>query len=64
MDFALLFKAIGLVFILEGALYFLFAERMHSMLQTLLEWPPASLRKLGFIALLCGLLIIYATRWI
>ncbi len=62
MDFSLFIKALGLAFILEGIPYFLFAERMPSVLEKLLEQPTASLRKIGLSALLIGLLLVYLSQ--
>lgn len=64
MNFPLFIKALGLAFILEGIPYFLFAERMPSVLEKLLEKPTASLRKLGLSALLFGLVLIYLSQGI
>ncbi|MFW5997450.1 MAG: DUF2065 domain-containing protein, partial [Desulfovermiculus sp.] len=55
IDVPFLLIALGLAFILEGLPYFLFAERMPSVLQALLEQPPAVLRVMGVVAILAGL---------
>ncbi len=62
MDFSLLFCVLGLAFILEGLPYFLFAEKMPSVLKMLMEQPPSSLRKIGVGAILIGLLLVYFGR--
>ncbi len=64
MDLSLFLKALGLAFILEGIPYFLFAERMHSVLERLLSQPVSSLRKIGLSALLAGLLLLYLSQGI
>ncbi|MCF8039148.1 MAG: DUF2065 domain-containing protein [Desulfohalobiaceae bacterium] len=61
-DFSLLIIALGLALILEGLPYFLFAERMPRILRILLEQPPAALRKIGVVALLLGLGLVYLGR--
>lgn len=61
-DIPFFLTALGLAFVLEGLPYFLFAERMPSMLQTLLKQPPSVLRLLGMTALLAGLGLVYLGR--
>ena len=61
-DFSLLIIALGLALILEGLPYFLFAERMPRILRILLEQPPAALRKIGVVALVLGLGLVYLGR--
>ena len=62
IDWSLLFTALGLAFILEGASYFLFAERMKPMLKMLSEQPAGMLRTLGFLALAAGLALVLVFR--
>jgi len=64
IDFPFLLTALGLAFILEGLPYFLFAERMPSVLRSLLEQPPYALRLMGIIALLAGLALVYLGRYL
>ena len=63
-DVPFLLTALGLAFILEGLPYFLFAERMPSVLQTLLQQPPSVLRVMGVSALLAGLGLVYLGRYL
>lgn len=58
-DFPFFLTALGLAFILEGLPYFLFAERMPSVLHALLHQPPSVLRFMGVVALLLGLGLVY-----
>jgi uncharacterized protein YjeT (DUF2065 family) len=58
-DWKLFLAALGLAFILEGLPYFLFAEKMPSMLRMLSERPPGALRFLGFSAILAGLTLLF-----
>ena len=62
-DVPFLLTALGLAFIIEGLPYFLFAERMPSVLQSLIEQPPAVLRTMGVAALLAGLGFVYLGRY-
>mgnify|MGYP000276433861 CR=1 FL=1 len=63
LDVSFLLMALGLAFIIEGLPYFLFAERMPSVLQSLIEQPPAVLRTMGVAALLAGLGFVYLGRY-
>ncbi len=54
--------ALGLALILEGLPYFLFAERMPSVLRLLAEREPASLRRMGALVILLGLVLVYIGR--
>ncbi len=58
-DLTLFLSALGLAFILESIPYFLFAERMPSILNTLAQQSPSNLRRMGFTGLLLGVLVIY-----
>mgnify|MGYP001546034212 CR=1 FL=1 len=62
INWSLLFTALGLAFVLEGASYFLFAERMEPMLKMLSEQPASTLRTLGFLALAAGLALVLIFR--
>jgi uncharacterized protein YjeT (DUF2065 family) len=61
-DWRFLITAIGLAFIIEGAPYFLFAERMPSVLKKLSEQPFSSLRILGLFSMCAGLGFIFLGR--
>lgn len=54
--------ALGLAFIIEGVPYFLFAERMRTMLISLAESPPLVLRLMGLFGMGLGLLVIWLSR--
>lgn len=62
IDWTLFVTALGLAFVLEGAMYFLFAERMPRILALLAERKPGSIRLMGLTAIMLGLLVIYLTR--
>ncbi len=53
---------LGMVMILEGLPYFAFPEKMKNWIQKVLEMPESALRKLGFILMAIGLLLIYWGR--
>lgn len=53
---------IGMVMIVEGLPYFASPERMKAMVAKLLEKPERSLRQLGLVLMLAGLLLIYLGR--
>lgn len=59
INWDLFFSALGLALVLEGIPYFLWAERMPSVLRLLASKSPASLRKMGLTSILFGLLLIY-----
>jgi hypothetical protein len=63
-DVHFLLTALGLALILEGLPYFLFAERMPSVLHSLLNQPPTVLRLMGVAALLAGLVLVYLGRFL
>ncbi|MFW5734812.1 MAG: DUF2065 domain-containing protein [Oceanidesulfovibrio sp.] len=54
--------ALGLAFIIEGLPYFLFAERMPTVLQMLAQRPPSFLRGLGLMAMVIGLAVLLVVR--
>ena len=57
-----LWAAIGLVFVLEGALYALFPQAMVEMLRKLPQIPISSLRFMGFFCIALGWLIVWFVR--
>lgn len=61
-DLAFFLQVLGLAMILEGLPYFIWAERMPSILQTLSQQKPSTLRILGIVILLCGLLLVFLGR--
>ncbi len=56
-----LLAALGLVLVIEGALYALFPQVMINTMRRLPEIPPASLRMTGLAAVALGWLLI---KWI
>ena len=56
-----LLAALGLVLVLEGALYALFPQSMINMMRKLPEVPPATLRLMGLIAVALGWLLV---KWV
>jgi hypothetical protein len=62
LDFSLLVTAVGLAFVFEGLPYFLFAEKMPTVLRMLLEQPASSLRRMGMLAIVAGLVLVYIGR--
>ena len=53
---------LGMVFIIEGLPYFAFPERIKAYLTKLLNLPDSTLRLLGLLAMLSGLLLVYLGR--
>ncbi|MBF0281781.1 MAG: DUF2065 domain-containing protein [Zetaproteobacteria bacterium] len=57
-----LWVALGLVLVLEGALYALFPQRMVDMMKQLPEIPVPMLRAMGFFAVALGWLVVWLIR--
>jgi len=57
-----LWSAIGLVLVLEGALYALFPVQMIDMLRRLPALPPTALRLFGLTAVGVGWLVVWLVR--
>jgi len=57
-----LWVAIGLVLVLEGAMYALFPTAMIDMLRKIPDMPIPSLRAMGLICLAIGWLIVWLVR--
>jgi len=57
-----LWAALGLVLVIEGALYALFPEKMLGMLEQLRSVPPAVLRATGIAGVGLGWLIVWLVR--
>ncbi len=64
LDGKLLAMVLGLVLIVEGLPYFLFPERITSVLRQLEELGPGRLRSLGLAALLAGVALLVIGRWV
>lgn len=57
-----LLAAIGLVLVIEGALYALFPLGMIEMIKKLPSFPVSSIRGMGFISLALGWLVVWLAR--
>lgn len=57
-----LFIAIGLVLVIEGALYALFPAAMKRMALSIERIPPSSLRSAGLLAATAGVGIVWLVR--
>ena len=57
-----LWAALGLVLVLEGALYALMPERMQAMMASMQQMPPIALRLAGITAVAIGWLVVYWVR--
>jgi uncharacterized protein YjeT (DUF2065 family) len=55
-------SALGLVLILEGIPYFISPLRMKEFMRQIQEIDDGTLRKIGLLAMIIGLLIIYLVR--
>jgi len=53
------FCVIGMVMIVEGLPYFAFPGKMKEMVQMMIGFEDAKLKKFGFVLMLAGLGIIY-----
>lgn len=61
-DLSFFLCALGLAFVLEGLPYFLWAEKMPSILAVLSRQSPSGLRRMGSLALLAGLVLVFLGR--
>ncbi len=52
----------GMVFIIEGLPYFAFPERIKAYLMKLMEVPDTTLRIMGFLSIVAGLIMVYIGR--
>lgn len=57
-----LFTALGLVLVIEGALYALFPEGMQRMMAQTLKMPPGVLRGSGLAAAVLGFVVVWLIR--
>jgi len=53
---------IGMVLIIEGLPYFAFPEKIKSYLMKVYETPEGTLRVMGLVAVIVGLLLVYLGR--
>ncbi len=57
-----LWAALGLVLVLEGALYALFPEGMRRMMATVLAMPQSTLRTAGLVSAFIGFIVVWLVR--
>jgi len=57
-----LWVALGLVLVIEGALYALFPEKMLKALDQIREVPPPVLRVTGVVAVAIGWLVVWLVK--
>jgi uncharacterized protein YjeT (DUF2065 family) len=50
---------LGMVFVVEGLPYFTFPGRIKSVLEKVRQTPDSSLRVLGLILIIAGLVLVY-----
>ncbi len=53
---------IGMVMIVEGLPYFAFPEKMRVWLLKILETPDHTLRRVGMVMMVAGLVLVYLGR--
>ena len=53
---------LGMVFIIEGLLYFIFPERLKIYLLKMTTMPDSTLRFLGISVIIIGLFLLYLGR--
>ena len=58
----LFFTALGLMMILEGIPFFCFPDKIKQFAKSLPEIPDGTLRSLGFIMMVVGLIVVYFGR--
>ena len=54
--------ALGLVLMIEGALYALFPDAMKRFVRMALKMPPATMRGAGLFSTILGLVVIWLVR--
>lgn len=54
--------AIGLVFVIEGLCYALFPEAMKNMMKFAIEQQEGAIRRVGLMAAVIGVVIIYLIK--
>ncbi len=63
MNWTDLLSALGLMLVLEGLMPFASPANWRKMMQQLGTAPDSSLRVIGAISMVVGLLILYFARW-
>jgi len=54
---------LGMVLIIEGLPYFAFPERIKAYLLKMVNIPDSTLRLIGFLSMMTGLILVYFGRW-
>lgn len=54
---------LGMVLVVEGLPYFAFPERIKTYLLKLIEVPDGTLRVIGLVSMVIGLILVYLGRW-
>jgi uncharacterized protein YjeT (DUF2065 family) len=57
-----LLTALGLVLVIEGALYALFPEGMQRMMKQVMDVSPVLLRRLGLASAVLGFCVVWLIR--
>jgi uncharacterized protein YjeT (DUF2065 family) len=55
--------ALGLVFVIEGLIFAAFPEHAKKAVVSVLETPDHSLRTIGIVAAIAGVLLVALARW-
>jgi uncharacterized protein YjeT (DUF2065 family) len=56
------YTALGLVLVIEGAIYALFPDGMQRVMSQMLDMPPGALRLAGLTAAVAGVALVWAIR--
>lgn len=56
------YTALGLVLVIEGAIYALFPDGMQRVMSQMQEVPPGTLRLAGLGAAVAGVIVVWAVR--
>ena len=62
MNWKLILLIIGAIMVLEGIPYFLMPNALKKFLQQVIQLDPRTLRFLGFVLIILGLLIVYLMK--
>ena len=63
MNWTDLLSALGLMLVIEGILPFASPARWRNMMRQITEAPDASLRGIGAISMIAGLIVLYVVRF-
>jgi uncharacterized protein YjeT (DUF2065 family) len=56
------YTALGLVLVIEGAIYALFPDGMQRVMSQMQDMPPGALRLAGLGAAVAGVIVVWAVR--